>query len=64
MEPKEYAEELYCKYDSLFKAPFKKHQQIKDCALIAVDEILSYVDSLDYDTIEFLTDVKKEIEKL
>jgi hypothetical protein len=64
MEPEEYAEELYCKYDSLFKAPFKKHQQIKDCALIAVDEILSYVDSLDYDTIEFLTEVKKEIQKL
>jgi len=40
MTPKEKAEELYCKYDSLFKAPFKKHQQIKECALIAVDEII------------------------
>lgn len=40
MTPKEKAEELYCKYDSLFKAPFKKHQQIKECSLIAVDEII------------------------
>lgn len=40
MTPKEKAVELYCKYDSLFKAPFKKHQQIKECALIAVHEII------------------------
>jgi hypothetical protein len=40
MTPKEKAEELYCKYDSLFKAPFKKHQQLKDCCLIAVNEII------------------------
>jgi hypothetical protein len=41
MTPKEKAEELYCKYDALFKAPFKKHQDLKQCALIAVDEILN-----------------------
>jgi hypothetical protein len=40
MTPKEKAEELYTRYDSLFKAPFKKHQQLKQCALIAVDEII------------------------
>lgn len=44
--PKEKAEELYCKYDSLFKAPFKKHQDLKKCALIAVDEIINSSPSL------------------
>jgi hypothetical protein len=65
--PKEKAEELYCKYDSLFKAPFKKHQQIKQCALIAVDEILK--DREEIDGMRVINDpywskVKQEIEKL
>lgn len=69
MTPKEKAEDLYCKYDSLFKAPFKKHQQIKECSLIAVDEILSFMDLFDLDidmSIQFIwwQKVKQEIEKL
>lgn len=43
MTPQEKAEELYCKYDALFKAPFKKHQDLKQCVLIAVDEIFEFM---------------------
>jgi len=74
MTPKEKAEELYCKYDSLFKAPFKKHQQLKECALIAVDEIEQALtdygrgNSLQLQNMDsefrFWEQVKKEIEKL
>jgi hypothetical protein len=64
--PKEKAEELYCKYDSLFKAPFKKHQHLKESALIAVDEILKvasfYNDS--QAEVTYWQEVKQEIEKL
>lgn len=61
MTPKEKAEELYCKYDSLFKAPFKKHQDLKKCVLIAVDEICREC------VLErgwYWEEVKEEIEKL
>ena len=61
MKPKEKAEELYCKYDSLFKAPFKKHQQLKECALIAIDEIYEEC-VLERDW--YWEEVKKEIQKL
>ncbi len=73
MSPKEKAEELYCKYDALFKAPFKKHQDLKQCALIAVDEILTVVNFYEKQNCRLLIDnmkvlywqeVKKEIEKL
>lgn len=63
MTPKEKAEELYCKYDSLFKAPFKKHQQLKECALIAVDEVLD-AHLFDLDERAYYQEVKQEIEKL
>jgi len=72
--PKEKAEDLYCKYDSLFKAPFKKHQQLKECALIAVDEIEQALtdygrgNSLQLQNMDsefrFWEQVKQEIEKL
>jgi hypothetical protein len=68
MTPKEKAEELYCKYDSLFKAPFKKHQQIKECALIAVDEIINSIVIFDLTAAEnqftYWEEVKQEIEKI
>jgi hypothetical protein len=66
MTTKEKAEELYCKYDSLFKAPFKKHQQIKECALIAVDEIIMYVlpRYQDFGFGVYWEEVKNEINKL
>jgi hypothetical protein len=62
MSPKEKAEELYKKYDSLFTAPWKKHISTKQCALIAVDEILSAIGFSVMD--EYWQEVKQEIEKL
>jgi hypothetical protein len=69
MTPKEKAEELYCKYDSLFKAPFKKHQQIKNCCLIEVYKILYFMDLFNLDLnmsvqFEWWKKVRSEIEKL
>jgi hypothetical protein len=74
MTPKEKAEELYCKYDALFKAPFKKHQDLKQCTLIAVDEILNsnYKNTLTdlcykltcNELDNYWQQVKQEIEKL
>jgi hypothetical protein len=70
MTPKEKADELYCKYDSLFKAPFKKHQNLKQCALIAVDELISSHNKWDdyaqtnSEEYYYWQEVKKEIEKL
>ncbi len=60
MTPKEKAKEIYYKFTTY--APL--HSNNKQCALIAIDEILSWVNSFDDDSIEFLTEVKKEIEKL
>jgi hypothetical protein len=60
MEPNEYAIELYYKFTTY--APL--HSDNKKCALIALDEILSWTDSLDDDSIEFLIETKKEIQKL
>jgi len=62
MTPQEKAEELYEKYDALFTAPWKKHISIKQCALIAVDEILSAIGFSVND--EYWQEVKQEIEKL
>ena len=59
MTPKEKAEELYCKYDALFKAPFKKHQDLKQCALIAVDEILTLVNFYEKQNCRLLIDNMK-----
>jgi hypothetical protein len=62
MTPKEKAVEIYEKYDSLFTAPWKKHISTKQCALIAVDEILSAIGFSIND--EYWQEVKQEIEKL
>ena len=67
MTPQEKAEELYEKYDALFTAPWKKHISIKQCALIAVDEIIKAlrksVGEIGMGT-GYWSDVKQEIEKL
>lgn len=65
MEAKQKAEELYSKYDSLLKVPFKKHLLIKQCALMAVDEILEIellVESVDDYYLRYWQEVKQEIE--
>ena len=67
MEPKEYAKELLDKMTTNADSLIYKNQYAKECALIAVDEIL---DSLDYDYIlfkqqsEYWNNVKQELEKL
>ena len=60
MEPEEYAKELYYKFTSY--APL--HSDNKKCALIAINEIRSWIDILDDDSIEFVEETKKEIKKL
>jgi hypothetical protein len=68
MEAKERAEELFNKYCIYLRAGLlyddEAREDAKQCALIAVDESLEYVNSLDNDTIEFLMDVKQAIEKI
>jgi hypothetical protein len=68
MTPEEKAIELYEKYDSLFKAPYKKHKDTKLCALIAVDEVLDIIryhgTDIGKHSLLFWQQVKKEIEKL
>jgi hypothetical protein len=66
MTPKEKAKELVYKYEYLVEYELK---DMKQCALIAVDEILQMVDEtmqgwLDADIIAHWEQVKKEIEKL
>ena len=72
MTPIEKANELYSKYDDLlnkdFGNPIVFDNQLKQCALIAVDEILEMdLPILEEDADEFYDyweQVKKEIEKL
>ena len=67
MTPKEKAKELVDKYDELFTYPTQKAKQ---CALIAVDEIMQHAENSYYnkDIINgaklYWKEVKKEIEKL
>ena len=67
MNPKEKAKHLLDKMTTNADSLIYKNQYAKECALIAVDEIL---DSLDYDYIlfkqqsEYWKEVKQEIEKL
>ena len=68
MTPQEKAVELYTKYEQLgrdFTRGVSMHEFAKQCALIAVDEILNIksVDK-DYDLSNYWTEVKQEIEKL
>ena len=73
MTPKEKANELYSKYDDLlnkdFSNPIVFDNQIKQCALIAVDEILfsnnTYFETnMPHECWKYWLEVKQEIEKL
>jgi len=72
MTPREKADELYSKYDDLlnkdFMNPIVFDNQLKQCALIAVDELIEVAsDYCDYDetiTKKYWEKVKTEIEKL
>lgn len=62
MTPKEKAEEIYYKFTCV--APL--HSDNKECALIAVDELIeeAYFTDGYYDRQEYWEQVKQEIEKL
>ena len=72
MTPQKKADELYSKYDDLlnkdFIFPIVFDNQLKQCALIAVDELIKVsCDYSDYDeevTKKYWEKVKIEIEKL
>ena len=71
MIPKEKANELYSKYDDLlnkdFGNPIVFDNQLKQCALIAVDEIIDSLQIKNYaqaDKYEYWQEVKHEINKL
>ena len=69
MTPREKADDLYSKYDDLlnkdFGNPIVFDNQIKQCALIAVDELI-YETQFEVPNIRqrYWIDVKQEIEKL
>ena len=64
MTPKEKAKELFNKYYLLID--IKNYENTKNCALIAVDEILSFIedDRNGFNWKDFYTQVKQEIEAL
>ena len=69
MTPKEKAKELVKKYAFVEIAYYTSMHEVKDCALIAVDEILLMVEQtlkgfLDGDIVLYWLQVKQEIEKL
>jgi predicted Ser/Thr protein kinase len=61
MTSKEKAKELYVKYYKLIESPLEKHTRTKQCALIAVDELIY---SHNNDNKWYWQEVKNEIEKL
>jgi hypothetical protein len=73
MTPQKKADELYSKYDNLlnkdFGNPIVFDNQIKQCALIAVDEILFsnntiFETNIPHECWKYWLEVKQEIEKL
>jgi len=74
MTPKEKAEELYEKYKFVYIQHYTSKHEVKECALIAVDEIIKARPTTDGMiiggkqtrplTIHYWEEVKKEIEKL
>ena len=65
MTPKEKAIELIEKYQFVEIANYTSIFEVKECALIAVDEILEITsESYDIDHINYWQGVKQEIERL
>ena len=66
MTPKEKAKELLDQYNFIYIQNYISIHEVKQCALIAVDEILEIFEDTngsDY-RLEYWTEVKQEIEKL
>lgn len=66
MTPKERAEELIAKFNLvvLDTALGGSNRRVKQCALIAVDELLMFTAHCDRTIYDYLRQVKKEIETL
>ena len=64
MTPKEKAKELYEKYEFVYIQNYTSKHEVKQCALIAVDEILRVSITYAGKDYEFYQEVKQEIEKL
>ena len=65
MTPKEKAEELVNRFENETHS-LVKDEDAKQCALIAVDEVLNFIhtDAFSYTNEEYWQEVKQEIEKL
>ena len=66
MTPKEKAKELYEQYEFIYIPNYTSSHEIKQCALIAVDEIISELEGTNSTKLGgfFWQEVKEEIEKL
>jgi hypothetical protein len=62
MTPKEKAKELIDKYDFIYVPNYLSMFEVKQCALVAVDEILNVL--FQHHKIDYWKQVKQEIEKL
>jgi len=61
MTPKEKAKELIDKYQFVYIQNYTSMFEVKQCALIAVDEILDIVKHIDVDSEDYWQEVKQEI---
>lgn len=73
MTPKEKAKELYSKYEFVYIQNYTSSHEVKECALIAVDEIINNLKDDDFyiegetninEIIDYWEKVKQEIENL
>lgn len=67
MTPKEKAEELYKNYEFVYIQNYTSKHEVKECALIAVNEILKDREEIDGMRVindPYWLEVKQEIEKL
>jgi diphthamide biosynthesis methyltransferase len=61
MTPKEKAKELVDKYEFVYIQNYTSMFEVKECALIAVDEIIDLVKHIDVDSEDYWEQVKQEI---
>jgi hypothetical protein len=64
MTPKEKAKELVDKYEFVYIQNYTSMFEVKECALIAVDEIIDLVKHIDVDSEDYWNEVKQEIKNL
>lgn len=69
MTPKEKAQDLYNKFEFVYIQNYTSKHEVKQCALIAVDEIIqdemdNYFYLGDANSIDYWQEVKEEINKI